>query len=49
MPEEITEHMMGHKLKDRIQEVYFLTDPDELRKIYLMYIEYLKVKISSVK
>ena len=35
MPWEIREHMMGHKLKDRVREAYFLADPDELRKIYL--------------
>jgi integrase len=35
--EEIREHMMGHKLKDRVREAYFLADPDELRKSYLRY------------
>lgn len=36
MPREIRGHMMGHKLKDGVREAYFLADPDELRKIYLM-------------
>jgi len=49
MPEEIREHMMGHKFKDRVREAYFLADPDELRKIYLRYIEHLSVKSSPVK
>ena len=35
MAEEIREHMMGHKFKDRIRDAYFLADPDELRKNYL--------------
>ncbi|OPX57882.1 MAG: hypothetical protein A4E25_01963 [Methanobacterium sp. PtaB.Bin024] len=41
--------MVGHKLKDRVREAYFLADPDELRKIYLRYIEHLTVKDSAVK
>jgi len=49
MPEEIREHMMGHKFKDRVRDAYFLADPDELRKIYLRYIEHLSVKSSPVK
>jgi len=32
---EIREHMMGHKLKDRVREAYFLADPEELKKVYL--------------
>jgi hypothetical protein len=28
MPEEIREHMVGHKLKDGVRDAYFLTDPD---------------------
>jgi hypothetical protein len=27
--------MMGHKLKDRVREAYFLADPEELKKVYL--------------
>jgi hypothetical protein len=30
MPEEIRKHMMGHTLKDKVREVYFLTDSTEL-------------------
>ncbi|MDY9923210.1 tyrosine-type recombinase/integrase [Methanobacterium sp.] len=37
MPWEIREHMMGHKLKDRVREAYFLADPEELKKVYLRY------------
>lgn len=44
MAEEIREHMMGHKLKDRVSDAYFLANPEELRKSYLRHIEYLNVK-----
>jgi integrase len=37
MAEEIREHMMGHKLKDRVRDAYFLADPEDLRKSYLTY------------
>ncbi|MEN6293245.1 MAG: hypothetical protein ABFD07_14700 [Methanobacterium sp.] len=47
MPWEIREHMMGHKLKDRVREAYFLADPEELKKVYLRYIEHLSVKDSK--
>jgi len=47
MPWEIREHMMGHKLKDRVREAYFLADPEELKKVYLRYIEHLSVKDST--
>jgi len=46
---EIREHMMGHKLKDRVREAYFLADPEELKKVYLRYIEHLSVKGSTGK
>lgn len=35
MPEEIREHMKGHKLKDKVREAYFLADPEELMNNYL--------------
>jgi hypothetical protein len=47
MPWEIREHMMGHKLKDKVLEAYFLADPEELKKVYLRYIEHLSVKDST--
>jgi len=31
--------MMGHKLKDRVRDAYFLAGPDKLRKIYVRYCE----------
>jgi hypothetical protein len=31
---------MGHKLKDRVIEAYFLADPDDLMKTYFRYIKY---------
>jgi len=46
--EEIREHMIGYKLKDRVRDAYFLADPDELRKTYLRYIDYLIVKSSPI-
>jgi len=41
MHEEIKEYVMGHKLKDRVREAYFLADPDELQKVYLTYMEFV--------
>lgn len=46
MAEEIQEHMMGYKLKDRVREAYFLADPEDLKKVYII-IEYLSVKDST--
>jgi integrase len=40
---EIREHMMGHKLKDRVRDAYFLADPNELRKSYLSLILIIKM------
>jgi len=39
---------MGHKFKDRVRDAYYLADPDDLRKTYLRYIDYLNVKSSPV-
>lgn len=44
MIEEIREHFMGHKLKDKVREAYFLADPDELMKTYLRYMEHVTIK-----
>jgi len=44
MPEEIREHMMGHTLKDKVREAYFLADPDELEKVYLKYMEHVTIR-----
>lgn len=44
MIEEIREHFMGHKLKDKVREAYFLADPDELMKTYLRYMEHITIK-----
>ena len=48
MAEEIREHMMGHKLKDRVRDAYFLADPKDLQKSYLRHIDYLNVKNSPI-
>ncbi|HII84203.1 MAG TPA: hypothetical protein HA271_05075 [Methanobacterium subterraneum] len=39
---------MGRKFKDRVRDAYYLADPDDLRKTYLSYIDYLNVKSSPV-
>jgi|GEM_PF-2342757 len=33
MPEEIREHFMGHKFKDRVRDAYFLASEDRLKKL----------------
>lgn len=38
---------MGHRFKDRVRDAYFLADPEELKKVYLRYIEHLTVKDST--
>ncbi len=43
MPEEIREHFMGHKFKDRVRDAYFLADEDSLKKVYLQYMEHVTV------
>jgi hypothetical protein len=35
---------VGHNLKDRVREAYFLADPEELKKVYLRYMEHLSIK-----
>ncbi|MDO5836096.1 MAG: hypothetical protein Q4P17_06270 [Methanobacterium sp.] len=40
--------MMGHKLKDRVRDAYFLADPDDLQKSYLRHIDYLNIKSSPL-
>ena len=50
MPEEIREHMMGHVISNKVQDAYFLADPQELLKVYLKYMDSVtieKVKVSS--
>jgi predicted ATPase len=39
---------VGHKFKDRVRDAYYLADPDDLRKTYMRYIDYLNVKSSPV-
>ncbi len=50
MPEEIREHFMGHVISNKVQDAYFLADPQELLKVYLKYMEYVTIekrKVSS--
>jgi hypothetical protein len=44
MPEEIREHMMGHKYKDRVRDAYFLASDEDLKKVYLQYMEHVTIK-----
>lgn len=43
MPEEIREHMMGHVLRDKVRDAYYIANPIELQDIYFKYMEYLTV------
>jgi hypothetical protein len=50
MPKEIGEHFMGHVISNKVQDAYFLADPQELLKVYLKYMDYViieKVELSS--
>ncbi len=50
MPEEIREHFMGHVISNKVQDAYFLADPQELLKVYLKYMDFVtieKVEVSS--
>ena len=47
MPEEIREHLMGHTLKDKVREAYFLADPTELQKVYLTYMSNITIRDSE--
>jgi len=38
---------MGHALKDKVREAYFLADPNELEKVYLKYMEHIKISNSQ--
>jgi hypothetical protein len=40
---------MGHKLKDRVQEAYFLADPEELKKVYLRYRTHISQRLHGRK
>jgi integrase len=44
MPEEIREHFRGHVYKDKVRDAYFLADADELLKVYLKYIDNVKLR-----
>lgn len=43
MPEEIREHMMGHVLRDKVRDAYYIANPTELMDIYFKYMEHLTV------
>lgn len=37
------EHMMGHVISNKVQDAYFLADPQELLKVYLKYRDYVTI------
>ncbi|OEC85812.1 MULTISPECIES: tyrosine-type recombinase/integrase [Methanobacterium] len=47
MPEEIREHLMGHAIDNKIRDAYFLSNPDELQRVYVQYMD--KVAIGPTK
>ena len=47
MPEEIREHLMGHALDNKIRDAYFLSNHDELQRVYVQYMD--KVAIGPTK
>lgn len=48
MPEEIREHMMGHVISNKVQDAYFLADPQELLKVYLKFMDYVTIEKREV-
>lgn len=44
MPEEIREHFMAHKLKDKVRDAYFLANPKELQKVYVEYMGFITIR-----
>ncbi len=48
MPEEIREHFMGHVISNKVQDAYFLADPQELLKVYLKYMDYVSIEKREV-
>lgn len=48
MPEEIREHFMGHVISNKVQDAYFLADPEALLKVYLKYIDYVTIEKREV-
>lgn len=47
MPEEIREHFMGHVISNKVQDAYFLADPEELLKVYLKYMDYVTIEVRN--
>lgn len=45
MPEEIREHFMGHVISNKVQDAYFLADPEELLQVYLKYMDYVTIEV----
>jgi hypothetical protein len=48
MPEEIREHFMGHVIPNKVQDAYYLAEPDELLKVYLKYMDYVTIEKREV-
>ncbi len=43
MPEEIREHLMGHKYHDLVRRAYYLPGPENLKKVYIKYMEHVTI------
>lgn len=48
MPEEIREHFMGHVISNKVQDAYFLADPQALMDVYLKYMDYVTIEVDVV-
>jgi hypothetical protein len=43
MPEEIHEHLIGHKYHDPVRRAYYLPDAENLKKVYIKYMEHVTI------
>jgi hypothetical protein len=37
------EHMMGHKYHDPVRGAYYTPDPEDLKKVYVTYMEHVTI------
>lgn len=40
---------MGHVISNKVQDAYFLADPEELLQVYLKYMDYVTIEKREVK
>lgn len=48
MPEEIREHLMGHELRDKVKDAYYIGNPEDLLKVYLEYLDVLTIEETKI-